>query len=59
MARHNLRNIILDLFFGGSETTSNTLRWLILFMVLNPDKQVRVQVFEKWTFDKFLGKNYS
>jgi cytochrome P450 len=30
----------MDLFAAGSETTSTTLRWALLFMVLNPKVQV-------------------
>jgi cytochrome P450 len=33
-------NSIMDLFAAGSETTSTTLRWALLFMVLNTDVQV-------------------
>jgi cytochrome P450 len=31
---------IMDLFAAGSETTSTTLRWALLFLVLNPKVQV-------------------
>jgi cytochrome P450 len=40
----NLRNIYVDLFLAGSETTSSTLKWALLFMVLHPDVQKKVQV---------------
>ena len=40
MGRINLTNTLLDLFFAGSETTSSTLTWGILYLILNPDKQV-------------------
>jgi hypothetical protein len=30
----------MDLFAAGSETTSTTLRWALLFLVLNPKVQV-------------------
>ncbi|XP_071421570.1 cytochrome P450 2J2-like [Pithys albifrons albifrons] len=33
----------LDLFFAGTETTSSTLRWALLFMALHPEIQARVQ----------------
>ena len=45
-ARQNLRNIYADLFLAGSETTSSTLKWIMLFMVLNPEIQMKVQVGE-------------
>nr|XP_027206501.1 cytochrome P450 2L1-like [Penaeus vannamei] len=34
---------IEDLFLAGSETTSSTLRWLVLYMALHPDVQAKVQ----------------
>jgi hypothetical protein len=38
-----LRVVISDLFIAGSETTSSTLRWAFLFMILYPDFQKKVQ----------------
>uniref|UniRef100_A0A8C4VAK1 Cytochrome P450 n=1 Tax=Falco tinnunculus TaxID=100819 RepID=A0A8C4VAK1_FALTI len=32
-----------DLFLGGSETTATTLRWALLFMVVYPDIQEKIQ----------------
>ncbi|NXT84703.1 CP2J5 protein, partial [Zapornia atra] len=39
----NLVHVINDLFLGGSETSSTTLHWGLLFMVTNPDIQEKVQ----------------
>ncbi len=39
----NLKNVLVDLFIAGSETTSTTLAWGVLFMVMEPDIQRRVQ----------------
>uniref|UniRef100_A0A8C3TZQ2 CP2J2 protein n=1 Tax=Catharus ustulatus TaxID=91951 RepID=A0A8C3TZQ2_CATUS len=33
----------LDLVFAGTETTSSTLRWALLFMAIHPEIQARVQ----------------
>ncbi|NWW29757.1 CP2J2 protein, partial [Panurus biarmicus] len=33
----------LDLLFAGTETTSSTLRWALLFMATHPEIQARVQ----------------
>ncbi|XP_063022290.1 cytochrome P450 2J2-like [Melospiza melodia melodia] len=33
----------LDLMFAGTETTSSTLRWALLFMAVHPEIQARVQ----------------
>ncbi|EMP36488.1 Cytochrome P450 2J2 [Chelonia mydas] len=40
----NLLFSTLDLFFAGTETTSTTLRWALLYMAIYPDIQERVQV---------------
>ncbi|XP_030429796.1 cytochrome P450 2J2-like [Gopherus evgoodei] len=39
----NLIVSTLDLFFAGTETTSTTIRWALLYMALYPDVQERVQ----------------
>ncbi|NXN05336.1 CP2J2 protein, partial [Sylvia borin] len=39
----NLVHVINDLFLGGSETSSTTLYWGLLYMVVNPDVQAKVQ----------------
>ncbi|KAI8517881.1 cytochrome P450 2 sub U member 1 [Branchiostoma belcheri] len=35
-----------DLFFAGLSTTTDTLRWSLLYMTLNPNIQNKVKVFE-------------
>uniref|UniRef100_A0A8C6HEP3 Cytochrome P450, family 2, subfamily d, polypeptide 40 n=1 Tax=Mus spicilegus TaxID=10103 RepID=A0A8C6HEP3_MUSSI len=39
----NLRLVVLDLFGAGIVTTSATLTWALLLMILHPDVQRRVQ----------------
>ena len=39
----NLRMVVLDLFTAGMVTTSTTLSWALLLMILHPDVQRRVQ----------------
>ncbi|XP_075792210.1 cytochrome P450 2J2-like isoform X1 [Pelodiscus sinensis] len=39
----NLLFSTLDLFFAGTETTSTTIRWALLYMATNPEIQKRVQ----------------
>ncbi|NXU74768.1 CP2J6 protein, partial [Oreotrochilus melanogaster] len=39
----NLVACTLDLLFGGTETTSTTIRWGLLFMATYPEIQARVQ----------------
>ena len=49
----NLTNNLMDLFMAGSETTSTTLTWAMLFMVRYPQVQVRVQE----ELDRVIGRN--
>ena len=39
----NLKVTLFDLFLAGSETTSTTLTWAVLYMVRYPRVQARVQ----------------
>ncbi|XP_064372336.1 cytochrome P450 2J2-like [Dromaius novaehollandiae] len=39
----NLVACTLDLFFAGTETTSTTIRWALLYMATYPEIQARVQ----------------
>uniref|UniRef100_A0A8C8VQJ7 Cytochrome P450 2J2-like n=1 Tax=Pelusios castaneus TaxID=367368 RepID=A0A8C8VQJ7_9SAUR len=39
----NLLFSTLDLFFAGTETTSTTIRWALLYMAIYPDVQEKVQ----------------
>ncbi|NXG26375.1 CP2J2 protein, partial [Grallaria varia] len=42
-SEENLIQTIFDLFIAGTETTATTLRWALLFMVIYPDIQEKVQ----------------
>ncbi|KAL1777341.1 cytochrome P450 2J3 isoform X1 [Sigmodon hispidus] len=51
----NEENLIcstLDLFFAGTETTSTTLRWALLYMALYPEVQEKVQA----EIDRVIGQ---
>ncbi|XP_078699616.1 cytochrome P450 2C5-like isoform X1 [Branchiostoma floridae x Branchiostoma belcheri] len=43
LTEENVMYMALDLFLAGIDTTTNTLMWSLLYMVLNPDIQHKVQ----------------
>ncbi|XP_029473970.1 cytochrome P450 2J2 [Rhinatrema bivittatum] len=47
----NLLQSTLDLFVAGTETTSTTLRWALLYMVIKPEVQEQVQA----EIDRVIG----
>ncbi|NWT82087.1 CP2DR protein, partial [Lanius ludovicianus] len=49
---NNLRLVTADLFTAGSETSSTTLRWALLYMLLYPEIQSKVQA----EIDKVIGR---
>ena len=53
--RLSLVSTLLDLFIAGSETTSTTLTWAMLFMVREPAIQAKVQVSLKPSNTKLLS----
>ncbi len=48
----NLVNVLIDLFIAGSETTSTTLSWGMLYMILHPEIQEKVHE----ELDEVIGK---
>ncbi|NWR87050.1 CP2DH protein, partial [Furnarius figulus] len=52
---NNLRLVTGDLFGAGSETTTTTLRWALLYMLLHPEIQSKVQA----EIDNVIGRERS
>uniref|UniRef100_UPI0037E8B35C cytochrome P450 2J6-like n=1 Tax=Semicossyphus pulcher TaxID=241346 RepID=UPI0037E8B35C len=50
---NNLAMCSLDLFLAGTETTSTTLLWALVFLIQNPDIQDKVQA----EIDRVIGQN--
>ncbi|CAH1263867.1 CYP2U1 [Branchiostoma lanceolatum] len=48
-----LTTVVFQLFIAGTDTTSQTLRWALLYMILHPDIQEKVQQ----EIDSVLGPN--
>uniref|UniRef100_F7CLC5 Cytochrome P450 family 2 subfamily J member 2 n=1 Tax=Monodelphis domestica TaxID=13616 RepID=F7CLC5_MONDO len=44
LKENNLVSCTLDLFFAGTESTSTTLRWALLYMAFYPEIQGKIQV---------------
>ncbi|XP_033007859.1 cytochrome P450 2J2-like isoform X2 [Lacerta agilis] len=51
--KDNLLQSTLDLFFAGTETSSTTLRWALLYMAIFPEIQARVQA----EIDSVIGQS--
>ena len=49
----NLTHNLMDFFMAGSETTSTTLTWAMLYMVRYPQVQKKVQE----ELDRVVGRN--
>ncbi len=51
--RLNLLNLIMDMFLAGGETTGITMTWLVLYMIIHPEAQLKVQQ----EVDKVTGRS--
>ncbi|XP_072035594.1 cytochrome P450 2U1-like [Amphiura filiformis] len=49
----NLLSTLVQLFVTGTETASTTIRWILLYLIANPDIQLRVQN----EIDHVVGRN--
>ena len=49
----SLEIVLVDLFIGGSETTSTSINWTILFLLHNPHVQDKIHK----ELDEVVGKS--
>ncbi len=49
----SLECVLVDLFIGGSETTSTTINWTVLYLLHNPKVQDKIHA----ELDQIVGKN--
>lgn len=52
LGRQNLTSSIIDLLIAGTDTTSVTLTWAVLYMIKFPDIQKKVQL----EIDQVIGR---
>lgn len=51
--------ICLDIFFGGAATTSNTIDFAFLIMILYPNVQRKIQIYIDEVIEKDKSISYS
>ncbi|XP_077998359.1 cytochrome P450 2U1-like [Glandiceps talaboti] len=50
---YHLSEVIMEMFFGGTDTTLTTLQWAFMYMLENPDVQRKVQE----EIDRVVGRD--
>eukprot|EP00061_Rhincodon_typus_P010699 g35192.t1 len=46
LTEEHIHMVIVDLFVGGTETTSSTLGWAIAFLVHRPEDRIKQEICE-------------
>ncbi|KAG2634240.1 hypothetical protein PVAP13_2NG156500 [Panicum virgatum] len=54
----NVKAIILDMFIGGTETTSSAAEWIITELMRNPDVMAKAQAEVRRVFDKVSPQDH-
>ncbi|KAH9623276.1 hypothetical protein KSS87_022238 [Heliosperma pusillum] len=53
LSLEDVRHMLMDLFIGGTDTTSGTLEWAMTELLRNPEKMAKAQE----ELDQIIGKN--
>ncbi|RLN33353.1 cytochrome P450 99A2-like [Panicum miliaceum] len=58
MGTTNIKAIILDMFIGGTETTSSAAEWIMSELMRNPDVMAKAQAEVRRVFDNVSPQNH-
>lgn len=55
LSLNDIKHLLIDLFVGGTDTTSGTVEWAMTELIRNPAKMAKAQA----EMDEILGKDYA
>ena len=59
ISEKQLRFIIIEMFAAGIDTTTYTLLWTMLYMILNPDIQAKALVKTYYILHALVGNTHT